>query len=253
MNRSGILTLVLLATAPAARAETALHARMGEYLTRHAVWSGPNCHQTTLFAQGVSNSFRYVDSTEFEELLRLQHCSPRSPNEQHEDGRHEGDIGLILDRDDGLVHSFTWLSKDRVFSKTGSANSFSAAIQSWNTMNEWFHVKRECSTPGTPLSTECKRVVMTWRCGEIPATPAPELSEALLKIQSELSRLEDLTSHWVRQRDLPPDTELEREFRVVAQLRSSLQAWKDPHPRLELLRARAFSIERQLVMFADPD
>jgi hypothetical protein len=252
MNRR-ILALILLAMAPSARAETALHARIGEYLTRHAVWGGPNCHQTTLFARGFSNSFRYVDSTEFEESLRLGHCSPLSPNEPHEDGRREGDIGLILDREDGVVHSFTWLSKGRVFSKTGAANSFSASIQSWDTMNAWFHVKPECARPGTPLSANCPRVVTTWRCGEIPTTPAPELPEALLKIQSELSRLEDLTSHWVRQRDLPPDAELDREFQVAAQLRSSLQAWTDPHPRLALLRARAFSIERQLVMFADPD
>ena len=80
-----------------------------------------------------------------------------------------------------------------------------------------------------------------------------DLPEALQKIETDLSRLETLTSDWVRQRDLPSDAELDREFRVVALLRKDLQAWKDPHPSLALLRARAFSIERQLVMFADPD
>ncbi len=247
-----IFSLLLLLVASGSSAQEKLTERIEAYRRWKAHWSGPNCHQTTLFAHGYSPSFRYVDPSEFEIQMQIHGCAPIADQTRS----RVGDLGLFVDVEDGIVHSFTRLEEDRVFSKTGTYSSFPAEVQRFSEMSHWFWMNEKCFTPGMAFSKDCPRVLRYWRCPTVTTPPDSKLPDALATLSRKLDELETWCSDWVRSPDLPQDADIDSKLQTVARIRTGLQAHAEEGTvelPLRLLKARAFSLERQILMFADPD
>ncbi|MEN9724413.1 MAG: hypothetical protein RJB38_2399 [Pseudomonadota bacterium] len=229
--------LAALGESSADLAPVQLEQKLTQLSASHPLWNGPNCHQATLFIANLSQSIRYVDAPELLASLRWNHCQRLRDVKD----RRGGDIGLLFNSHGDLIHSFTWVSDQLVVSKTGFFSSFRTTIETYGSMSSWFQ-------PGRGQHYTQER----WRCDVASSTDQSLSRDSSHPVATSLRQIERQVVTWVSGSDLPDERSLRAELKTLQLLAGDIATVKDPLERA-LLQARHLSLQKQILLLADPD
>jgi hypothetical protein len=227
-------------------AHDVLDSNIATYSALVSNWDGPNCHQTTLNVLGILSSYRYVDVSEFESNLQAQKCQLLASAEKTQ----KGDIGLLREQNEGIVHSFVWINGfDQVYSKTGVYNSFKPALTTFAEMNQWFHVKDECLNQMSLNEKKCDLVIENWRC---PINAQRKIENHDDQIHFLINALSSKLSFWVQSPDLPDSLELDELAQQIKKTQEQIENMPDDLEKKNL-QTMIFSFKGQWNMLSDPN
>lgn len=109
--------------------ENDLFKSVNSILDEEVIFSGPNCHNTTLRALKLTNYKRYIHEPEMKDFL-INNCIETTNNKKSID-----DVNVIYAKDlDTPFHSFVDLGNDLVFTKNGVSKRALPEVQNFNEM-----------------------------------------------------------------------------------------------------------------------
>ncbi len=123
--------------------------------------AGPNCLNTALYDQGLVESRRISTDAELKFWVENNFCKPIPINEKISAGDlytiHHGEGDFIL-------HGFTYISEDLVFSKGGPQVEAPFELASLETMFNYYKVPKECWHVEDRNTTNCSKYGIAYRC-----------------------------------------------------------------------------------------
>lgn len=133
--------------------------RMLHLLNQKPQYYGPNCWNSVLFVNKVTDHIRFVQPDEFQRSLPFLGCYKKDVKELE-----AGDIVRINDKINEEFHAFIYISESLSFTKNGPSTKAIYEIVNTESILKEYDVDMKCLSPEDSKSEKCLSKVSVYSC-----------------------------------------------------------------------------------------